>query len=70
MPKMGIKVKTLAKELGVTSRAIIDRCRAEGIPVQNSLTKLDRATEQSVRKWFGGDSTSRETPGARREHRP
>ena len=55
MAKKGIKVKELAKELGTTSRAIIDRCRAEGIPAQNSLTRLDRETERSVRKWFGED---------------
>lgn len=55
MAKKGIKVKELAKELGATSRAIIDRCRAEGIPVQNSLTRLNRETEQSVRVWFGPD---------------
>jgi hypothetical protein len=49
----GIKVKELARELGVTSRALIDRCRAEGVFVQNSITKLNRQTELKVRAWFG-----------------
>ena len=50
--KKGIKVKDLAKELGVTSRALIDRCRAQGLFVQNSITKLDRAAEKKVRGWL------------------
>ena len=47
--KKGIKVRDLARELGLTSREVIDRCRAEGIFVQNSITKLDRAMESKVR---------------------
>ena len=50
--KKGIKVKDLARELGVTSRVLIDRCRAEGVAVQNSITKLDRNVENRVRGWF------------------
>lgn len=50
--KKGIKIKELARELGLTSRALIDRCRAEGVAVQNSITKLNRNTELKVRGWF------------------
>ncbi len=53
MAKKGIKVKELARDLEVTSRAIIDRCRADGYPVQNSLTKLSPEVEQIIRAWFG-----------------
>lgn len=52
MAKKGIKVKELAKELGQTSRQLIDRCRAEGIHVQNSITKLNPESERTVRSWF------------------
>lgn len=52
MAKKGISVKQLAQEFGMTSRRLIDRCRAEGVPVQNSITKLDKATERTVRAWF------------------
>lgn len=48
----GIKIKALAQELGVTSRAVIDRCRAEGLWVQNSVTKLTSAQAARVRTWF------------------
>ncbi|MDO8632828.1 MAG: translation initiation factor IF-2 N-terminal domain-containing protein [Phycisphaerales bacterium] len=56
MAKKGIKVKDLARELGVTSREVIDRCRAEGLAVQNSITKLNVECERRVRGWFGGHS--------------
>ncbi len=56
MAKKGIKVKDLARELGVTSREVIERCRAEGLAVQNSITKLNVECERRVRGWFGGNS--------------
>jgi len=52
--KKGIKVKDIARELGLTSRQLIDRCRAEGIHVQNSITKLNPESERTVRSWFVG----------------
>ena len=54
--KKGIKIKDLAKEVGLTSRELIDRCRAEGVLVQNSITKLNRASEAKVRGWFNVDA--------------
>jgi len=59
MAKKGIKVKDLAKELGATSRAILLRCRAEGIPVQNSITRLKPELERAVRAWFASDPDGR-----------
>ncbi|MEK7731665.1 MAG: hypothetical protein AAB363_07390 [Planctomycetota bacterium] len=52
MAKKGIKVKDIARELGLTSRQLIDRCRAEGLHVQNSITKLNPESERTVRGWF------------------
>ena len=67
MPGKGIKVKELARQTGVTSRQIIDRCRAEGIPVQNSITKLTPQVERTVRVWFDPSQISE---GERSEDRP
>ncbi len=53
MAKRGIKINELAKEIGVPSRQVLDRCRAEGIPVQNSISKLSPDIERLVREWFG-----------------
>ena len=52
MAKKGTKVKDLARELGVTARSVIDRCRAEGFQVQNSITRLNMELERNVRTWF------------------
>ena len=70
MAKTRIKVKHLAVELGVTSRQLIDRCRAEGLFVQNSITKLPADKERLVRSWFartgadGEDANSIAQPDA------
>ena len=52
MPKKGEKIKDLARELGVTSRSVIDRCRAAGISAQNSITRLSPTDARRVRGWF------------------
>ncbi len=64
MSKAGVKVKQLARELGVTSRAVIDRCRAEGIFIQNSITRLNSDTERAVRRWFAADGQHDDQPPA------
>lgn len=63
-----IKIKDLARELGVTSRALIDRCRAEGLRVQNSITKITPSQAEMVRAWFPPDSRANDSasgPGTR-----
>jgi len=52
MSKQWLNVKDLSRELGVTSRAIIDRCRENGHPIQNSVTRLRPDIERAVRAWF------------------
>lgn len=52
MAKKGIKIKDLSRELGVTSRVLIQRCRDNGLTVQNSVTKLAPHIERDVRGWF------------------
>ena len=59
MSKKGIKIKELAKELGITSRDLIDRCRAEGLPVENSATKVKVELEHVIREWFAGRELSK-----------
>lgn len=52
MPKKGIKIKELAKELGMTAKRLLLRCREEGLQVQNSITRLPPQDERRVRSWF------------------
>ena len=51
-----IKLKELAQELGLTSRELLDRCRAEGLSVQNGISKLRIEQERLVRSWFATDA--------------
>lgn len=62
MRTKGVKVKALAKELGVTSPRVIDRCRAEGIDVQNSASKLSHQEAQRVRAGFRSETDSGSSP--------
>jgi len=50
----GIRVNQLAKELGVTSKDILDKCRAEGLgeKVPNHMSVLSIGLSETVREWF------------------
>ncbi len=52
MAKKGIKIEDLARELGITSRQLINRCHEGGLSVQNSVSKLNPQSERSVRAWY------------------
>jgi len=60
-----IRVHNLAKELNVTSKAILQKCKAEGIPLKNHMSTLSAGLEATVREWFseGAHSTVVETAG-------
>lgn len=62
MAKKGIKIEDLARELGLTSRQLITRCREGGLPVQNSVTKLNHQSERQVRGWFDRNSSNSDSP--------
>jgi hypothetical protein len=70
MAKRGVKVRDLARELGVTTRRVIDRCRAEGYHVQNGITKLSPDLERAVRAWFGAGVSSPGHTTAERSEEP
>lgn len=52
----GIRVNQLAKELGVESKAILAKCREEGLgeKVPNHMTVLSIGLSETVREWFRG----------------
>ena len=70
MARKGTKVKELARELGVTSRQLVERCRAEGFPVQNSITKLHPELERTIRGWFAAETHGGRDPSASGTERP
>ena len=59
------RVHQLAKELGVSSKDIVSKCQAEGIPdITNHMSAISVGLSVTVREWFGGgagESTAVET---------
>jgi translation initiation factor IF-2 len=58
-----MRVHILAKQLGVSSKAILEKCRAEGLDVPNHMSRLTAGLEATVREWFseGTHQTTVET---------
>ncbi|MCE5340208.1 MAG: translation initiation factor IF-2 [Planctomycetaceae bacterium] len=57
------RVHLLAKELGVNSKAIIDKCQAEGLDIKNHMSTISAGLAATIREWFseGLNSTTVET---------
>jgi translation initiation factor IF-2 len=63
------RVFEIAKELGVKSKAIVDKCVHEGIPesiIKNHMSTVSAGLEATIREWFsvsgdGGVATAVET---------
>lgn len=53
--KVATRIHNIAKELGIASKAIIDKCVAEGIPedkVKNHMAVVSPGLEATIREWF------------------
>ncbi len=46
------RVHLLAKELGVNSKAIIEKCRAEGLDIKNHMSTISVGLAATIREWF------------------
>ncbi|HWB18783.1 MAG TPA: hypothetical protein VG711_00660, partial [Phycisphaerales bacterium] len=54
-----LRVHTLAKELGVDSTAIVEKCRAEDVPnIENHMSVVPLGLAESIREWFSGSSST------------
>ncbi len=55
-----LRLHTLAKELGIPSKLIIDKCRAEGVEIKNHMAAIPLGLAESIREWFsaGDDVTT------------
>jgi len=50
------RVFEIAKELGVKSKAILQKCEAEGIPgMNNHMSSVSAGLEATIRDWFSDD---------------
>ena len=63
MAKAVTRVHILAKELGVKSKAIVDKCQAEGLDIKNHMSTISAGLAATIREWFseGDHATTIET---------
>ena len=47
-----LRVHMLAKQLNVSSKVVIEKCRAEGLPIKNHMSTLSAGLAATVREWF------------------
>jgi len=52
------RIHQLAKEIGITSTAIVAKCQAEGLDIKNHMSTMSAGLEATIREWFSGDALS------------
>ena len=51
------RVYEIAKEMGVKSKAIVEKCQAEGVPgIENHMSTVKIGLVQTIHEWFGDAS--------------
>ncbi len=53
------RIFEIAKELGIKSKAVVEKCHAEGIPadvIKNHMSSVSIGLEQTIREWFANES--------------
>ncbi len=56
---MAKRISDIAKELGIASKAIVEKCLAEGIPsdkVKGHMSTVSAGLEATIREWFSNES--------------
>ncbi|MEX2219123.1 MAG: translation initiation factor IF-2 [Phycisphaerales bacterium] len=54
---MARRVHDIAKDLGINSKAIVEKCRAEGISeatIKNHMSTVSAGLEATIKEWFSG----------------
>lgn len=64
---MAKRVFELARELGVTSKVVLVKCRAEGLEIKNHMSAMSAGLEATIREWFS-DSAAGSTAVETAEH--
>ena len=57
-----IRVHLLAKELGVTSRELIERCAGEGIEIKNHMSSVKGEVVVQIRGWYAPEPAPTPAP--------
>jgi hypothetical protein len=63
----GIRINQLAKDLGVESKAILAKCRDEGLgeKVPNHMSVVSVGLAETIKEWFSGTTRARRGHGRR-----
>ena len=57
---MARRVHDIAKDLGISNKAIVDKCKAEGIPetlIKNHMSTVSAGLEATIREWFSATAS-------------
>ncbi|PCI09459.1 translation initiation factor IF-2 [bacterium] len=55
------RIFEIAKDLGIKSKAIVEKCHAEGLPkdvIKNHMSTVSIGLEQTIREWFTVDDSA------------
>lgn len=52
------RVFQIAKQLGVSSKDVLEKCRAEGVDLNNHMSTVSVGLEMTIREWFGDEDGS------------
>ena len=55
---MAKRVFELARELGVTSKRVLTKCRAEGLDIKNHMSTVSAGLEATIGEWFSKRAAS------------
>ncbi len=64
---MATRIFELARELGVTSKMVLEKCRAEELEVKNHMSTVSAGLEATIREWFS-ESNAHHTAVENTEH--
>lgn len=53
-----IRLHTLAKELGIPSKTIMEKCKAEGIELKNHMAAISLGLAESIKEWFSASNVT------------
>jgi len=57
---LATRIFELARNLGVTSKTVLTKCRAEGLEIKNHMSTVSAGLEATIREWFAGEAVSQE----------
>jgi len=57
-----VRVHTLAKELGIPSKVLVERCRDEGLTVKSHMSSISEEIAAKFRREFGGEPAAKKEP--------